>query len=91
MSLVLEHVEDDTACVKELRRVLKEGGCAVILTVAPLWERMAALMGIKKADHFRNYGYKSLKSLLEQAGLKVKYSMPLPFPLFYRLTIAEKW
>jgi SAM-dependent methyltransferase len=66
---VLEHIEDHSAAVGEISRVLRPGGCTVISVPAHQWlfsEHDAAL------HHFRRYSKRTLRSLLEQGGLRVR-------------------
>ena len=71
----LEHIEDDAACLKELRRALKPDG--ELLVTVPHWDegmplnRFAYRLGFKKEyyGHVRDgYSEKELRERLEQAG-----------------------
>jgi hypothetical protein len=80
-SHVLEHVPDDRAAMRELRRVLSDGGLALVLVpyrpaeptygdpsiVSPL-DRMVAF---GQHDHFRIYG-SDLPQWLREAGFEVE-------------------
>ena len=68
---VLEHLDDDVAAGRELRRVLAPGGAAVVTVPAYqwLWSPRDALH-----DHRRRYTRASLRATLEAAGLHVDRS-----------------
>jgi hypothetical protein len=79
-SHVLEHVPDDRAAMHELRRVLTDGGLALVLvpyrpgvttyedpSIASPLDRMVAF---GQQDHFRIYG-SDLPDRLREAGLEV--------------------
>lgn len=78
---VLEHVIDDHQAIKELYRVLRYGGFAIIqvpmaLDLENTIENIAASEEEKfnlygHIDHKRLYGYKSFKTLLEHYGFNV--------------------
>ncbi len=76
---VLEHIKDDSAALKEWKRVLKDDG-AVILTVPAyswLWSDHDVSL-----HHFRRYTVGRLKSVVAIAGLKaVKRSYAIVFSL----------
>ena len=93
---VMEHVEDDVACMKEVYRVLKPGGFA-ILQVPSNYERAAtyedASITDPKArekafgqdDHVREYGL-DYGDILRQSGLTVREN----HFLMDELTAAER-
>jgi SAM-dependent methyltransferase len=67
---VLEHIEDDLAAVEEIARVIRPGGTAIISVPAHPWlfsEHDAAL------HHFRRYSKTTLRRLLEQGGLRLRW------------------
>jgi SAM-dependent methyltransferase len=86
----LEHVPDDTAAAREIARVLKPGGVAVINVPAFRWlwgPHDVALM------HCRRYTRRDLKTLLENAGLKVEkvsYGVFLLFPVVLVIRLADR-
>ena len=66
---VLEHIEDDSAAVSEIVRVLRPGGTAIISVPAHQWlfsHHDAAL------HHFRRYSKASFRDALERGGLRVR-------------------
>lgn len=78
---IIEHLDDDTAALKEFERVLKKTGFAIITVPAYqfLWsEHDEALM------HRRRYTSGLLRQRVEAAGLALKYhghALSLLFPL----------
>ena len=78
---VLEHVEDDEAAMRELYRILKKGGQALIQTPfkdGDIFEDVAIrtpeerLKKFGQEDHVRVYSAQGLKKRLEQAGFDVQ-------------------
>jgi SAM-dependent methyltransferase len=65
---VVEHLDDDVAALKELRRVMRPGGVAIISVPAfPwLWTYWDDILG-----HRRRYTTRTLREAVEAAGLKV--------------------
>jgi 2-polyprenyl-3-methyl-5-hydroxy-6-metoxy-1,4-benzoquinol methylase len=66
---VLEHIENDSAAVSEIVRVLRPGGAAIISVPAHQWlfsEHDAAL------HHHRRYSKALLRNLLEHGGLRIR-------------------
>ncbi len=73
----LEHIEDDSACLWELRRALKNGG--ELLVTVPHWDEgmplnwLAYRLGFKKEyyGHVRDgYSVDALRSKLEETGFE---------------------
>jgi SAM-dependent methyltransferase len=66
---VLEHIEDDDRVVQEFRRVLREGGTALIAVPADprLWSAHDVAVG-----HVRRYTRDTLVPLLDRNGLAVE-------------------
>jgi SAM-dependent methyltransferase len=81
-SHVLEHVQDDIKAMRELFRVLKKGGCAIVMvplftavketdedpTVTDVHERWRRF---GQDDHVRLYSKKDFLARLESVGFKV--------------------
>lgn len=78
---VLEHIEDDRQAMKELFRVLRKGGKALIQTpfkAGDIFEDITIrtpedrLKNFGQEDHVRVYSAQGLKKRLEQAGFDVQ-------------------
>ncbi len=67
---VLEHLDDDLAAAREIRRVLKPGGAAVIFVPALniLWGHNDVI-----SHHRRRYTHKSLSRVLTAAGFTLSH------------------
>jgi ubiquinone/menaquinone biosynthesis C-methylase UbiE len=76
---VIEHIDDDEAAIRELRRVMKPGGKAVISVPAHrfLWSEHDAMQ-----HHKRRYVWEELKMKLQRNGLKVRKMSYWNFSLF---------
>ena len=86
---VLEHVADDMAAMREMRRVLAPDGTCVVQV--PIWRRVtyedpgitspeARLEAFGQHDHVRLYGF-DVKDRLEAAGLRVEMVIVRDFDL----------
>src|SRR5262249_14522534 len=66
---VLEHIEDDVAFLRSLRRLLKPGGRLYVTVPAfpPLWSAED-----EHAGHFRRYTRRSLNEVLERGGFRAE-------------------
>ncbi|PYS90699.1 MAG: methylase [Acidobacteria bacterium] len=66
---VVEHLDDDTQGLSEMRRVLKVGGCALLFVPAFMW-----LWGVQDdvSNHRRRYTRAQLCRRLRAAGLRVE-------------------
>jgi SAM-dependent methyltransferase len=76
---VLEHIEDDAAAVRQLYRILKPGGVAVI--EVPAGPRLYDVYD-KLLLHFRRYSLKDLKLTFEAAGFRVVDDSHLGFFMY---------
>lgn len=68
---VLEHIEDDAACLDEIYRVLKPGG-KVLISVPALPSLYSDFD--REVGHYRRYTARVLKRKLSTAGFQVDYS-----------------
>jgi ubiquinone/menaquinone biosynthesis C-methylase UbiE len=84
---VLEHLDNDSLILSEIRRILKSSGYFFLTVPAypMLWTYWDVILG-----HKRRYRRKQLKKLLEDHGFVVKnssyfYSFLLPVAIIFRL------
>lgn len=87
---VLEHIEDDQKALKQLYRILKPGGIAVIEVPANpvLYDFYDELL-----RHYRRYDLKTLLFISEKVGFRIKYKSHLGFfiyPLFKFVKLRNK-
>ena len=94
---VIEHVEDDTGFLEEMRGLLKPGGYlyATVPAYHWLWSHEDEIAG-----HFRRYDLVGICGVFEHAGFSVEqatyFFRPLPFPILaaralpYRMGLAPK-
>lgn len=86
----LEHLRDDHAAVREIRRVLVPGGCAVINVPAL---RMLWSAHDEVNHHERRYTRGQLREAFEQAGLhieKLTYTNLALFPPVLLVRLAQR-
>lgn len=83
-SHVLEHVQDDRIALKELKRVLRKGGIAVIMvpitskiTIEDPYEQdpKVRLEKFGQEDHYRRYGW-DFDKRLQSGGFSFKHLKP---------------
>jgi len=67
---VVEHIDDDVDFVRDVARLLRPGGrfYCTVPALSALWSEED-----RSAGHFRRYSAKSLKSVVEQAGMEVEF------------------
>ncbi len=80
---VLEHIEDDTAALENMKDLLKAGGKMVLLV--PQYEKLYGTYD-KKLGHYRRYNKKDVFRKLRSVGLK-----PVRSRNFNALAIAGWW
>ena len=87
---MLEHIEDDAKAAREIARILKPGGAAVI--ELPAGPRLYDVYD-KALMHFRRYTLRGARALLEGAGLHVTHASHLGvfvFPAFAAVKLSNK-
>jgi SAM-dependent methyltransferase len=88
---VLEHIEDDTAALRQVHRLLRPGG-HVFLTV-PAYPALFS-EDDRLAGHFRRYTLASLTRVLAAAGFETRFATymfaPLPPLVFLLRTIPTR-
>jgi SAM-dependent methyltransferase len=81
---VLEHIEDPLSVCREARRILRPGGH--MLVTVPAWQLLWSQDDVR-AGHFKRYSPRSLRHLLESAGLQVvqlqTFFSPLVLPILF--------
>ncbi len=84
---IIEHVVDDGKALKELHRVLRSGGLALITVPAfpLLWGPQDIV-----AQHCRRYRAGQLREVLEEAGFEVTLLFHFNYVLFVPILIARK-
>ncbi len=88
---VLEHIEDDVAFLRNMRRHLKPTGRLYITVPAFqfLWSAEDTAAG-----HFRRYSRSTLRAVLERAEFEVEYLSGmfawLPLPVFLRRSLPSR-
>jgi SAM-dependent methyltransferase len=85
---VLEHIDDDAAVAREIRRALRPGGVFVCTVPAHPW-----LFGPhdRALHHHRRYTRRSLRGVLERAGLKVEWLTSWNSTLFPAVCLQRWW
>jgi SAM-dependent methyltransferase len=88
---VIEHLEDDLAALRELRRVVAPGGALLITVPAYQW----LWSGHDEVNHhFRRYTRRSLQRVAEQAGwqqVRTTYFNSLLLPAAILLRVLDRF
>lgn len=81
---VLEHIEDDLGALKEIKRVLKKGGLALLLVPAHphLWSTRDINL-----KHFRRYRVGELEDKCKKLGFKLLDSRNVDFVLYFLFSL----
>ena len=89
---VLEHLVDPLRVITALNHLLGRGGLVVmsIPNIAHLWVRLSLLMGrfdytdrgLLDRTHLRFFTYRTLESLIADAGLRIVRKTVTPVPLY---------
>jgi SAM-dependent methyltransferase len=84
---VLEHIEDDTAAIRQVRRILKPGGVAVI--EVPAGPELYDIYD-KQLMHFRRYRMAEISRSVRGAGLEILDRSHLGFFLYPPFWLVKK-
>lgn len=82
----LEHIEDDVAALRDVKRVLANGGRALITVPAFgfLWTKHD-----ERAHHFRRYRKRELVRVIREAGLEPEFVSYYNFFLFLPIALVR--
>jgi SAM-dependent methyltransferase len=85
---IIEHVEDDVGALKEISRVLKPGGKAIITVPA-----ITALWGLQDdvSHHKRRYRKAELLAAIAKAGLQAEEAFYFNYLLFVPIWLGRKF
>jgi SAM-dependent methyltransferase len=84
---IVEHIDDDAAALREIQRVLRPGGCA-ILTV-PAFQSLWGLQD-EVCHHKRRYRKRDFEARLANAGLDLRRSFYFNYLLFAPIWLARQ-
>jgi SAM-dependent methyltransferase len=84
---VLEHIENDAAAIRQVWRILKPGGVAII--EVPAGPHLYDIFD-KQLLHFRRYDMHSLCALLSAAGFETVHRSHLGFFVYPAFWLAKK-
>jgi SAM-dependent methyltransferase len=85
---VLEHIADDTGAMKQVRRILRPGGAAII--EVPAGPELYDIYD-KQLMHRRRYRMRDLLEVLEAAALETVYKSFLGFFIYPPFWLVKKW
>lgn len=83
---VVEHLEDDATALREVHRLLKKGGVAILTVPAFkfLWTKHD-----ERAHHFRRYRRRELERVIRAAGLEIELLSYYNFFLFPAIALVR--
>ena len=83
---VIEHLDDDVACLKEMRRILRPGGKAVLFVPAFmfLWSAKDEVV-----RHRRRYRLPQLQRAVEEAGFQIRHATYANLAFFPPILLAR--
>jgi SAM-dependent methyltransferase len=84
---VIEHVDEDNLALREVARVLRPGGKAII--TVPAFNLLWGLQD-RVAHHRRRYRQRELRGLLEASGLKLVHTFYFNYLLFGPIWLARR-
>ncbi len=95
---VIEHVQEDTALLSEVYRVLKPGGFVILSVPTPNYPRVFGWRFHSSVGHVREgYWQRNLESLFRATGFEINACKPYTFPpsalacsIFYRLLLGKR-
>ncbi len=81
---VLEHIDNDLGALKEIKRVLKKKGLAILLVPAhqSLWSARDV-----RLQHFRRYQVGELEKKCKKVGFKLQTSRNVDFALYFLFSL----
>jgi SAM-dependent methyltransferase len=84
---IIEHLDDDSAALREFRRVLRPGGCAVLTVPA-----FPSLWGLQDdvCHHKRRYRKREFEARITGAGLDLRTSFYFNYLLFAPIWLARQ-
>jgi SAM-dependent methyltransferase len=85
---IMEHIEDDSSFVADIKRKLKPGGYLVI--TVPAHQRLFSNHDIY-FEHFRRYGRETLEGLLRGAGLDIVEIRYFFISLYFARVLSRRY
>ena len=84
---VVEHMDDDLACLREMRRVLRPGGRVLLFVPTFMF-----LWGVQDdvSNHRRRYRLPQLRRVLEQAGFEIERTTYANITFFLPILLGRK-